>query len=440
MIGVFYLCVRPESASIDGMEEQERNGRTDTKHRFVKRLAVSMLIVAIAASSFFVGQATVAGKRSVVISDPKQVLNGDFGIFWEAVDLLKQKYVGIKEVTDQDIIYSAIRGATEATGDPYTLFFDPPDSQKFQEDIQGNFGGIGAEIGEKDGQIVIIAPLAGNPAEKAGLKAGDAVLQIDDVDTAGKSVDEAVQLIRGEIGTTVRLRIMREGWTEPKEFPIVRANIILPTLDSEMKPGNIAYLKLHNFNANVPSLFYSAIVNLLSQGARGVIIDLRDNPGGFLEVAQDVAGWFLEKGEVILVERFQDGSEERLWANGNAALAELPVVILVNGGSASASEILAGALRDDRNVKLVGETTFGKGSVQEVLDLSDGSSLKVTVAEWFTPKGSKINATGLTPDVEVPLTEGDTAKGKDPQLARALSIVADEMSATNSPLYILTIQ
>jgi carboxyl-terminal processing protease len=395
--------------------------------RLKKPLFIGALIVVIAFGSFLVGRSTGVGVRSINITDTEQILKGDFSVFWEAIDLMKQKYVGIKDVTDQDIIYDAIRGATNATGDPYTLFFDPPDSQKFQEDIQGNFGGIGAEIGEKEGQIVVIAPLKGNPAERAGLRAGDAIVKIDETETGGMTVDEAVKHIRGEMGTPVILTIMREGWSETKEFNITRANIILPTLDWEVKNGNVGYVKLHNFNGNVPSLFYKAMVEMLSGGARGIVLDLRDNPGGFLEVSQNLAGWFLKRGSVILVERFQDGSEERLRTDGNAALADVPVVILVNEGSASASEILAGALRDTRGIQLIGKKTYGKGSVQEVLDLSDGSSLKVTVAEWFTPKGTRINKVGLSPDIEVGLTDADAESGKDPQLAKALEVIGQKM-------------
>lgn len=414
------------------MDAPEAGG---TKYSAVRHFArpalIAGLIVVLAVGSFLIGRSTGVGARSINITDAKQILKGDFSVFWEAVDLLKQKYVGIKDVTDQDIIYAAIRGATDATGDPYTLFFDPPDSQKFQEDIQGNFGGIGAEIGEKEGQIIVIAPLKGNPAERVGVRAGDAILKIDTKETSGMTVDDAVKHIRGEIGTPVVLSIMREGWTEAKDFSIDRANIVLPTLDWEVKPGHIGYLKLHNFNGNVPSLFYKAMVEMFSGGARGVIIDLRDNPGGFLEVAQDLSGWFLKRGSVILIERFQDGSEEKLRSEGNAALVDVPVVVLVNEGSASASEILAGALRDVRNTKLIGTKTYGKGSVQEVLDLSDGSSLKVTVAEWLTPKGTHINKLGLSPDIEVKLSDDDAKSGRDPQLTKALEVIGQEMNAQN---------
>ncbi|MEK7513049.1 MAG: S41 family peptidase, partial [Patescibacteria group bacterium] len=259
-----------------------------------------------------------------------------------------------------------------------------------------------------------------------GLMAGDKILQIDEMPTAGLEVEEAIKNIRGDVGTDVSLLIMRDGWNEAREFTITRAVITIPTIDFEMKPGKIAYIALHNFNANVPTLFYQTALEAVVQGARGVVLDLRNNPGGFLDVAVNLSGWFLERGSIVVVERFHTGAEERLRARGNAAFAETPVVVLVNGGSASASEILAGALRDNRSIKLIGSQTFGKGSVQEVETLKDASSLKISIAEWLTPKGHKINRVGLTPDVVVePPVEADG----DPQLEKALEVIAAEIAS-----------
>lgn len=354
--------------------------------------------------------------------------NADFSLFWDTVKSLKDNYYGINNVSDQDIVYGAIKGAVQSTGDPYTVFFPPSDAKKFNEDLSGSFGGIGAEIGIQDNQLTVISPIKGTPAETAGLKTGDQILKIDDtIVTADLSVDEAVSLIRGPIGTKVKLMIMRNGWKTPKEFDITRGTIQIPTLDWKMVNGNIAYIQIYNFSANASSLFYQAALSALLQGAHGVVLDLRGDPGGFLEVAQDIGGWFLPRGDVVVREKLRSGDDNVLRANGNAALAQMPVVVLVDGGSASASEILSGALRDDRKVELVGEKTFGKGSVQEVQTMKDGSSLKVSIAEWLTPNGHTINKIGLTPDVTVPLTDQDIKNGKDPQYDKAMEIIKQEM-------------
>lgn len=396
--------------------------------KFGRLLIGLVTAVAVVGGTYYAGFEQGAAKRSIVITDPQEILKVNTSLLWEAIDTLKQKYVDAESVTDEDILYGAIKGAADSLGDPYSVFLPPADAKKFSEDIAGSFGGIGAEIGMKNSQILIIAPLKGNPAEKAGLKAGDKILKIDDAFTAGMSVDEAVKLIRGKEGTTVRFLIMRDGWDDAKEFSIVRGTIIVPTLDWEMKPGQIAYLKLHNFNANAPQLFSQAVVEALFRQAKGFVIDLRNNPGGYLEVSTNIAGWFLKRGEVVVRERFQSGETNELLASGNAALEKVPVVILVNEGSASASEILAGALRDHRGIKLVGEKTFGKGSVQEVLELKDGSSLKVSIAEWLTPKGTRINKKGLEPDVAVkPATEDEEKAGRDPQLEKALEVLREEL-------------
>ncbi|OGG42514.1 hypothetical protein A3A21_02300 [Candidatus Jorgensenbacteria bacterium RIFCSPLOWO2_01_FULL_45_25b] len=364
----------------------------------------------------------------------------DFTLLKEAISIAKEKYVHIDKVKEEDFLYGAVEGAIASVGDPYTTFFRPDDAKKFEEDIRGNFGGIGAEIGIRDKQLLIISPLKGNPAEALGLKAGDKILKIDDKTTQDITVEEAVKNIRGEIGTTVRLLIFREGWNDAKEFKITRAIINLPTLDLEMisLPGsedkNIAYIQLHTFNGNATNLFYKAAFSALLQGTNGVVLDLRNNSGGYLDVAIDIAGWFMKKGEVVTKEKFRSGKTEQLIARGNGALKDIPVVVLVNEGSASASEILAGALRDNRGAKLIGEKTFGKGSVQELEKLRDGSTLKISIAEWLTPLGGSIDHVGLEPDVKIkPLEEKeeskkDEKKKEDVQLKKALEVLAPLVS------------
>lgn len=368
------------------------------------------------------------GRFSASAATPENsVLNADLSVLWETIGLIKEKYFDAKNIKDQDLLYGAIEGVVKSLDDPYSDFFNPGDAKKFYEDLNGSFGGIGAEIGMKEKEIVIIAPLKNNPAEAAGLKAGDKIIKIDDKVTTNMSVEDSVKIIRGEPGTEVRLMIFREGWKETKEFKITRKVVVVPTLDWEMKPDGIAYFRLYNFNANVPSLFFDSALKSLVSGTTGIVLDLRNNPGGFLDVATNLSGWFLPRGEIAVKERFYSSEEKNFYANGNQSLANIPVVVLVNEGSASASEILAGALRDQRGAKLVGEKTYGKGTVQEVDTLKDGSSIKISIAEWLTPNGHSINKKGLTPDVEVKITEDDIKNKKDPQLEKAIELLKEVM-------------
>jgi carboxyl-terminal processing protease len=388
-----------------------------------------LVIVAIIGLSYFLGfQKGLKGAEPKIIYKDNPEIAADFSLFWKVWDTFKQSYIHSKDLTDQEILYGAISGLVDSANDPYTVFLRPSDAKKFEQDLSGSFGGIGAQIDIRNNQLMVVAPLKDTPAKKAGLKSGDKILKINATSTdIISTVEEAVKYIRGPKGTTVILTILREGWNLPKDFSIVRDTIIVPTLDWEMKPNKIAYIKLYEFNENAPYAFYKAALPILLGGAKGIILDLRDNPGGYLEVATNIAGWFLKTGNVVVKEEFSSGREELLKADGNSALVDLPVVILVNKGSASASEILAGALRDNRHVKLVGETTFGKGSVQELKKFSDGSEMKVSIAQWLLPNGDAIDKKGITPDIIVKLTEEDTKNKIDPQLDKALEIVNTEI-------------
>ncbi|RJQ28075.1 S41 family peptidase [Candidatus Parcubacteria bacterium] len=390
--------------------------------------ALFVLIIIIV--SGFVGY-TYGNKRSIVITDPRALIKSDFSLFWEAVDVVQNKYVDTSAIKDDSMLYGAIRGMIASLEDPYSDFFDPSDAKKFDEDLNGMFGGIGAEIGLRDGIITIISPLKGNPAEKVGLLPLDRILRIDNTTTTNMSTESAVKIIRGKPGTEVRLLIMRNSWKEPKEIKITRAIIEVPTLDVEIKTlsngKNVAHLQLHNFNANVPSLFRQKLFEIADKNPEGIILDLRNNPGGFLDVAVDISGWFLESGKTVVKEKLRTGEETIRFASGNGLLVDMPVVVLVNGGSASAAEILAGAIRDINGSKLIGEKTFGKGSVQEVVDLKDGSKMKVTIAHWLTPDGTKIDKTGLEPDITVVMKETDIEQKKDPQLDKALQLIEDQL-------------
>lgn len=375
----------------------------------------------------------IKGVADLENGQPKSV---DFSTFWETWQVIKEKYVEPQKADNQILTYGAISGLINSLNDPYSVFMPPSDAKKFGEDISGEFSGIGAEIGIKNNQLLIIAPLKDTPAERAGIKAGDKILKIDDTDTFGLSVEDAVKLIRGEKGTNVTLTILREGWDNPKEISITRGIIQVPTLDwkmidssgAEKEGGDIAYFHLYNFYENAPFMFYQKIVQTAMADPKGIILDLRGNPGGYLEAAVNIAGWFLEPGDVVVSEEFSNKEKNVFKATGTGLFSDIPMVILIDQGSASASEILAGALRDINGVKLVGKKSFGKGTVQELIDLKDGSSIKITVAYWLTPKGGIIEKNGLEPDYDIETTKEDAKIGKDSQLQKAIEILEFEIN------------
>ncbi len=351
----------------------------------------------------------------------------DFGLFWTALSKLEEKFVDQNKLEDKrKLVYGAIEGMVNSLGDPYTVFLKPEESKKFEEQINGSFGGVGIEIGMRKNLLTVIAPIKNTPAQKAGILAGDIIVKINDKDASGLAIDEAVNQIRGKKGTSVKLAIQRTGLKEPKDFTLTREEIKVPSIDWKLLDGHIAHLQLFIFNRNVDSEFEKVAKEILASKADRIILDLRNNPGGLLDSAVDIASWFLDPNETVVSERFADKTETVLKTSKIADLKKYPIVIIINKGSASASEILAGALRDDRGVKVVGETSFGKGSVQELLDLTtDGkkSTLKITIAKWFTPSGVSINDNGIKPDVEVKRTEEDVTNNKDPQLDKALEII-----------------
>jgi len=349
----------------------------------------------------------------------------DFSLFWDAWRVVQEDYVGAEPLDFQNMVYGAIDGMVKSLGDPYTSFMTAQDTQIFLEDIEGSFSGVGMEIGIRDDKLQVIAPLEGTPAEAAGLRAGDHIVKIDkDIFTADLSIDEAVARIRGPEGSTVTLNILRDGWAEPRDFTIERAVIAIPSLRYETKEGNIAYVKMFQFSEKLRSDFQDVENQIIASGSRNIIIDLRNNPGGFLHIAVDMAGWFLERGEVVVIEDYGKSAEpDKHRARGNGRFSNYNVVVLINEGSASASEILAGALRDNNGTLLVGGQSFGKGSVQELKELKDKSSLKVTVANWLTPNGTLITGEGLVPDIEVEFSDEDFEAGRDPQLDRAIEVL-----------------
>ena len=350
----------------------------------------------------------------------------DFSLFWDSYNQLKENFINPDKITDKSVIYGAIQGMTSSLEDPYTFFFPPEKAKVFEDDLSGSFDGIGVEIGIKKDFLTVVSPLKGTPGENAGLKAGDIIVKINGKDSISMSTDEAVDLIRGPKGTKVTLTIMREGWEKTKDFEIIRDTIKIPSANWSLKDGNVAYMQVYQFGGSLPNEFAKMASEILQSSAKKIVLDLRNNPGGYLEVAQEIAGWFLEKGQVVTIEDFGKEKPQTLYkADGNSLFANFPMVILINEGSASASEILAGALRDNRKIKLVGNKSFGKGSVQQPIELRDGSLLKVTIAHWLTPKGSSISEVGLAPDIKVDITDNDIKQKNDSQLQKALEIIAN---------------
>ena len=345
-----------------------------------------------------------------------------FQVFWEAWKLLKDEYFG--DLPDPPkMTRAAIRGVLETLGDENTGLIEPEISQILNEDASGEFEGIGATIRiNKDNKLEIVRPFAGQPAEKSGVKAGDVVIEVDGKSIAGFSVYEAVGVIRGPAGTTVKLTIVRAGEIKPIEISVTRAKITIPIVQSNVLDGDIAYVSLFDFSSPASDQLESELETLLAKKPKGLILDLRDNPGGYLQQAIQVSDLFLDAG-VVASEKDKGGNGQTFRSGPGGIAQDVPLVVLVNGGSASASEIVAGALQDRGRAKLIGETTFGKGSVQLPHTLSDGSELRVTIAHWFTPNGRQIQGTGLTPDIVVPLTEDDAKANRDPQLDRAIQFL-----------------
>ncbi len=366
----------------------------------------------------------------------------DFSLFWNVWDLIKREYVDQDQINDKAMFYGAIKGMVAAVGDPYTIFMDPEMAREFEEDLAGSFEGIGAEIGIRDEILTIIAPLEGTPAERAGLQAGDKVYAIDGESTAGITVDAAVQKIRGPKDTEVVLTISRDGLDGAEEITIKRDVIVVKSVETEVKTvskgsaagegpeaaaadEDIYVIRISNFNEDTSTLFSQTVNDILVKDPAGLILDLRNNPGGYLDTAIELASEWVEDG-VVVTEQFSETKKNEYLARGRARLKGYPTVVLVNQGSASSSEILAGALKDYGLATIVGQKTFGKGSVQSLEKLSDGSSVKITVAKWLTPSGACINDEGITPDIEIDYTQEDYDAGRDPQMDRAIEILKAE--------------
>jgi len=410
------------------------NYDTDKMISPIKKFFLVVVALSVIGGSFFIG--FVAGRQkesgaeipstsTLVNIEEGKPDNADFSIFWKVWDTLNKKHVSLDGPTDQEKIYGAVSGLVDSLDDPYTIFFPPKEAESFESEIQGSFEGVGMEIGIRDDVLRVIAPLKGTPAEAAGIKAGDKIIKIDEISTASLTIDEAVALIRGEGGTTVNLTIIREDEEESIEIAVVRGTIEIPTIETKKRDDGVFIIELYSFSATSPYLFRDALREFLESNYDKLVLDLRNNPGGFLESSIDMASWFLPAGKPVARETSRDGNGEKVYRSKgyNIFNENLKFAILINQGSASASEILAGALSEYGKATLVGEQSFGKGSVQELVQVTENTSLKITVSRWLTPNGVSISENGLKPDVAVEFTEEDFKEGRDPQLEKAVEIL-----------------
>ncbi|MHB8831296.1 MAG: S41 family peptidase [Patescibacteria group bacterium] len=389
------------------------------------------------AATSVVGERAVEGIGSFPPANTVENKMLNFSQFWDLWKTLKLKYYD--NVSEEKMFYGAMSGMTAALGDPYTSFFEPKIAKEFSDSLKGEFEGIGAEIGVRNNQLQVIAPLPGTPAEKAGILSGDYILGINGTSTEGMVTEEAVTLIRGPKGTTVTLKIGRlpkskspaskAATTSTKEEPIIkeykikRDKITIKSVILTWPKDGIAMIAVTNFNQDTDVEFKAAVDEVLAKNAKGIILDLRNDPGGYLDRSTAISGEWVGD-QVVVSERRKGKIIDEFQGTGNARLKNIPTVVLVNQGSASAAEIVAGALQDYGLGKIIGMKTFGKGSVQDYSEFDDGSAIKITIAEWLTPKGRSINKSGIQPDIEVDRTIDDYNENRDPQLDKALEYLA----------------
>jgi len=365
-------------------------------------------------------------RQNFILADQKDLYfsNKEMRIFYRTWEIMNKFFVEPEKIDKEKAILEASRGLLKSLNDPYSEIYDENQTKIFEEDMSGSFGGVGMEIGIRNGVLTVISPLEGTPAERAGIKPGDKILKINGEDTSNMPLDVAVTKIRGKAGTKVILTIYRDEWLEPKDLEIIREEIKIPAVKYKLLSGNIGYIKVNNFNLTTYNEFIKAYKNLQKGGAKYWILDLRNNPGGFLEVAIQMSEMFLPRGQVILQELKRDKTISKIKSEGPGNLSNLKMVILINEGSASASEIFAGALRDNLGVKIIGSKSYGKGSVQQVFRL-DGKMLKITIAYWLTPNGTKLEGNGLKPDIEVKEIEKEKIKNEldDPVIKKGIEVV-----------------
>lgn len=396
-------------------EQQVHNASTDRNsitNKTIYSAAAVVVALLLFASGWAFGRGNI-GLSGLSSSTIRQKVS-DFSDVNEVVQALKDNYDGT--IDDTKLMDSIKSGVAKSAGDPYTEFFNEEDSKAFSDELSGSFEGIGAELGKDGSNIVIITPIAGSPAEKAGIKSKDIIVKIDDTQATDMSIAEAVKLIRGKAGTDVKLTLARDG--NKVELTITRGKITIPSVKWEIK-DNICIITLSRFGEDTSKLTLQAANECRAANVKGIILDMRGNPGGLLDSAVKVSSLWLENGKTVLLEKRGGKVEKTYTASGTPVLKGIKTVVLINGGSASASEITAGALRDNNVATLMGEKSYGKGSVQQILQLNGGGTLKVTIARWFTPNDKNIDKEGIAPDTEVKLTDDDVKAGRDPQLDAA---------------------
>ena len=394
------------------VQHQSRIGNRMKFNRTIPTITLAILI----ALSFVAGFA-----YSSLISPNSGDLPKEFDSLIEVWTILKHNYVNQSALNAQEMAQGAIDGMLNALGDPYTAYYY--DYKEFYDYLEGSFEGIGAYVSKDDGQLTIISPIAGSPAEQAGIKAGDIILEIDGEPTDDLTVTEAVLKIRGPKGTTVTLLIQHEGESDTVEMQIVRDEITEPSVNYKSLSDNIGYIQITQFASSTVSDFQTALTDMIGNGSKGLILDLRGNPGGFLDVVADIADEFLDSGIILYVANDNLEIFEEYTAESGGIAIDMPLAVLVDGGSASASEVLAGALQDHGRAAIIGTQTFGKGSVNQPRELSDGSALYLTTARWLTPDKHAIEGVGITPDNVVEQSDEDAANGVDTQLNFAIEYI-----------------
>jgi len=418
------------------MQEQKNAIKRDPTTRAWQSIVLTVLAFGLvltgfmggAASMWFLGprfREVVSAQGAAGAVEGEVTRAEGYALLDDIRDILEDEFRDPEAIDDQGMVWGAAAGLVSSLGDPHTAFVEPLPAAIMSEDMTGTFEGIGATVDMVEGKLVIVRPLPGSPALDAGIQVGDIILEVNGQSLEGMDLTGAISLIRGPRDTVVRLLVQREGTADPFIVPVTRAKIDLPIIESKMLDENIAYVKLTEFNAVSHKRVRAALKEMMEEEPAGLVFDLRGNPGGYLQMSVDIASEFLPRGALILTEeeRDQDTKEYRVTRNGLAT--EVPLVVLINGGSASASEIVAGAIRDNRRGALIGEKTYGKGSVQNTHDLRDGSSLRVTIARWLLPGGDHLDGQGIEPDEVVEMTGDDYANDRDPQLDRAVEYLEE---------------
>ncbi|MDB5170130.1 MAG: Peptidase [Candidatus Saccharibacteria bacterium] len=391
------------------------------RSKALRSIGVLVLVAAVFAGGVNVGNGTISWSHSTGRNGSlPETLN--YSAVNDVYKSLIENYDG--KLTESQLINGLKHGLAEATKDPYTSYFTPTEAQSFNDSLQGQFSGIGAELGKNEqGNIQVIAPIAGTPAEKAGIKPRDVIATVNGKTTVGMSVDDAVKAIRGTSGSKVKLQLVRGG-TEALVLEITRETIHIPSVTTKTLDGNVGYLQVSTFGADTAGLVHQAAAKFKQDGVKGMVLDLRNNPGGQVDTAVSIASEWLPENQLIMQEKRGNTVIQTYQSTGSAQLASMPTVVLINDGSASASEIVAAALHDNKHAYIIGEKSYGKGVVQRIINFGDDSQLKVTVASWFRPNGKNINHQGITPDQKVALSDADAKATNDTQLKAAQAYLA----------------